>query len=431
MRRARPFQTKEDREAGWDNAFGTDDAATKAKTRPDLDPELLALQASWCSQAKPRRASRVSAMTFEEEHDDSPPPPQPTRVKGGSVNYDAPLFLQALEKFGDRSKTPPGRRSKTKTPLLLLKGSGGGGGGGRARIALESARAADSALNGRPAPTDPEEGAFMRDWASKWDFVYDFVDAEKAKREAEAKAKRLGQQLILHAAHLAAASGGGVGYGSFGRRPYYSAPHPGYSTSSSSSASASSSGSSTPARHRGGSSSSERNDVEDLPNYPKNPRASTGSGTGGGGAGGGARPSGTGSNSSSSSSSSSSGGDSGGGSSGGGAARALAAAPFPPAASWEDFEAKLAAAIAAGGGGPPLKLADVPWPRGAVIAGLQDAPRGSAPAKKLVRACLLRWHPDKFAKVLRVMEPADRAAAAAQAQDVARRILAEKEAAGF
>ena len=87
-----------------------------------------------------------------------------------------------------------------------------------------------------------------------------------------------------------------------------------------------------------------------------------------------------------------------------------------PPTSWEKLEAKLA-------GRRELHLSDVPWP--ALGHPVLNLSKGNP--KKAFRSALLRWHPDKFQKILHRMNAAEKAEAVIRVQEVTRRIILEKE----
>jgi hypothetical protein len=81
-----------------------------------------------------------------------------------------------------------------------------------------------------------------------------------------------------------------------------------------------------------------------------------------------------------------------------------------------------------GGGAAPvqeLKGADIPWPPAASVSGC-TASMGEAERKKRLRSALLRWHPDKFGRILGRVRAADRAAVLEAVGAVTKRILHEK-----
>ena len=92
-----------------------------------------------------------------------------------------------------------------------------------------------------------------------------------------------------------------------------------------------------------------------------------------------------------------------------------------PRANWEEFEVKLSSP-------EKVRFADIPWPS----SGERILCARGTPSKKDVRKALLRWHPDKFQKILsRIDDQEERAKAVAMVQEVTRRIIAEKEAASM
>jgi hypothetical protein len=216
--------------------------------------------------------------------------------------------------------------------------------------------------------TAADEASFWAEWQGKWDFVYEFVEVEKARIEAEEKVRQQGSQLVKAripgSGRQSSAPGAYPGFPqAFFMEPPDEAP--------------------SGASRR--SVRFEQQSVEYLPGYPKARSASQ--------------------------------------------SRAPAApAPAAPAlisvsstATWEELEAKLA-------GSGELCFVDVPWPLpGRPVLELAAGNN----AKKVLRAALLRWHPDKFQKILARIAPAGKAEAVAKVQEVTRRIIAEKNSAGL
>lgn len=94
-------------------------------------------------------------------------------------------------------------------------------------------------------------------------------------------------------------------------------------------------------------------------------------------------------------------------------------------AAWSAFEERIREGGAAARA-PWLQFTDIPWPTGlSMVSGITvgDSPRD---CKKKLRAAMLRWHPDKWAKVMAALEEPSRAAVIAKVQEVTRRILDEK-----
>jgi hypothetical protein len=83
---------------------------------------------------------------------------------------------------------------------------------------------------------------------------------------------------------------------------------------------------------------------------------------------------------------------------------------------WKEFETN---------GKVSICYDDIPWPPTAgTISGVSSS-SGSG-AKKLLRAALIRWHPDKFAKILKRVHEADRARTLEAVKAITRSILDEK-----
>ena len=81
-----------------------------------------------------------------------------------------------------------------------------------------------------------------------------------------------------------------------------------------------------------------------------------------------------------------------------------------------------------GGGAAPvqeLKGADIPWLPAASVSGCTVS-MDEAERKKRLRSALLRWHPDKFGRILGRVRAADRAAVLEAVGAVTKRILHEK-----
>jgi len=394
MRRTR-HRSKSELENGWNSDF----AGTKKnekKERADLDIDLLQMQTSWCTAISRTKTpfgfhSRVPLDDDEDEDMDgagSSERIKGDRVKSGAINRDAPLFLRALDQFG---QSPPSRAATPSSsslsiaryahPRTTARANGAPPAKGLERIEAKPAGRKNRALTearekDHRYSTDAEEASFWASWQQKWDFVYDFVDAEKAKIEAEKKARNRGLVILR-------ARGSNFGLGSQSNVP---GSYPDFLPSAFAQKPAERSSSSSR-----WSAKSEKESVGGLPDYSKNSSSKTQS-RGGSTASTPSAP-----------------------------ARAPAVPPpHVPTTTWEDLDAKLA-------GEGELCLDDVPWPPpGRPILDL-----ATGNAKKVLRAALLRWHPDKFQKIIARIEPAGKAEALVRVQEVARRIIAEKESSGL
>jgi hypothetical protein len=391
MRRAQR-RSKSELEDGWNSDFAGSKKIEK-KERADLDVDLLQMQASWCTDATRAKTpfGFHSRMPLDDDEDEDINGAEflgrneGDRVKSGAVNRDAPLFLKALDQFGQsppsRAPTPssaslsisryahPRTTARTsrdppakRVPRTEAKAAG------RKSKNLAEAREKDHRYS-----TDLEEASFWASWQQKWDFVYDFVDAEKAKIEAEKKARNRGLVILK-------ARGGNSGLGLQSNTPGL---YPNFQSS-------------TFARNPSGRPSSasrwsakcEKESVGGLPDCSSSkppPRNGFTESTP-------TLP----------------------------APAPGAPPPNVPATTWEYLDAKLA-------GEGELGLDDVPWPP----PGRPIMELNTGNAKKILRTALLRWHPDKFQKIIARIEPAGKAEALVRVQEVARRIIAEKESAGL
>ena len=132
---------------GWDDDFtGTSARALKAPRGP-VDEELLALQAAW-APGRPRRRKPelgTALATYDADlvwrADD-----RRSDVRSGGLNYDAPLMLEGLRRYERRGARP--------------RSPGGDGGG--------------------------DDDACFAYFEKKWDYIYAFVDRERARERREA-----------------------------------------------------------------------------------------------------------------------------------------------------------------------------------------------------------------------------------------------------
>mmetsp|Transcript_148031 Transcript_148031/g.258170 ORF Transcript_148031/g.258170 Transcript_148031/m.258170 type:complete len:333 (+) Transcript_148031:33-1031(+) len=90
-------------------------------------------------------------------------------------------------------------------------------------------------------------------------------------------------------------------------------------------------------------------------------------------------------------------------------------------AAWAAFEKQVAAGVQG------LRFLDVPWPVSLpTVSGVEPRENLDARKRKL-RAALVRWHPDKWSKVLDCIHEADRGQVVERVKEVTRRIIDEKK----
>lgn len=88
---------------------------------------------------------------------------------------------------------------------------------------------------------------------------------------------------------------------------------------------------------------------------------------------------------------------------------------------WTRFEQRVS------GGARDLNLIDVPWPTSLVTVSGVSADERLEERKKKLRAALVRWHPDKWCKLLESINECDRAKVIEKVKEVTRRIIEEKK----
>jgi hypothetical protein len=96
----------------------------------------------------------------------------------------------------------------------------------------------------------------------------------------------------------------------------------------------------------------------------------------------------------------------------------------PPPLTWEEFEMKLKS-------DSPICYHDIPWP--SLSHPIINLSKGASAkeSKNQIRSALIRWHPDKFQKILsKIDDAAERLKAVHMVQEVARKIITEKESLG-
>lgn len=405
-------KTRHELEQGWDSSL-SDEAIEPIHERPKLDADLLSLQTGWVApsdsgQAQPpmrlRRLRRCEAAQSEDEEEVTCP--KEARVKSGHVNYDAPLYLKAIRNFDEnaqRSNAKPriGALTASKLPLVLsgvarqADDSDGSRVEEKQRIARKvssrnndpvifnshfavdfdggSQKPHSTSTNNAKLPSCSTDEEIWAEWKSKWDFVYDYVDAEKEKIKAEEERQRQqSQQRLLLFSHkherrkvnLDTAAGLG---------PSVRFPH---TSRTSHRASDSGSGSDRQEDPRSQSNhANSRGKIGPSPSHSKHGILSP------------------------------------------------LAVPVKKKLPWSSFEELLKTASS-------VTLDDIPFPEpGEPILGVG----ASAPEKrKALRCALLRWHPDKFHRVLsKIKDPTERLHAAGLVEAVARRIIAEKEDGGL
>jgi hypothetical protein len=88
---------------------------------------------------------------------------------------------------------------------------------------------------------------------------------------------------------------------------------------------------------------------------------------------------------------------------------------------WARFEQRIS------GGARDLHLIDVPWPTSLTTVSGVTACETLAERKRKLRAALVRWHPDKWSKILECIHENDRAKVVEKIKEVTRRIIEEKK----
>lgn len=88
---------------------------------------------------------------------------------------------------------------------------------------------------------------------------------------------------------------------------------------------------------------------------------------------------------------------------------------------WARFEQRVS------GGARDLHIIDVPWPTSLVTVSGVTACETLAERKRKLRAALVRWHPDKWCKLLECIHENDRAKVVERVKEVTRRIIEEKK----
>jgi len=91
-------------------------------------------------------------------------------------------------------------------------------------------------------------------------------------------------------------------------------------------------------------------------------------------------------------------------------------------AHWARFEQRASAA-----GARDLRLVDVPWPTSLTTVSGVSAGESLDARKRKLRAALVRWHPDKWGKLLECIHESDRAKVVERIKEVTRRIIEEKK----
>jgi len=91
-------------------------------------------------------------------------------------------------------------------------------------------------------------------------------------------------------------------------------------------------------------------------------------------------------------------------------------------AHWARFEQRASAA-----GARDLRLVDVPWPTSLTSVSGVSAGESLDVRKRKLRAALIRWHPDKWSKLLDCIHESDRTKVVEKVKEVTRRIIDEKK----
>ena len=369
-------------EDGWNSDF-TGVKQTEHRSFDPMDSELLALQSNWCEKPKPRRRTELLLLAAadndeEGEGGERGVKSRASQVKSGGLNYDAPLFLEAMNSL---QEPPRGRR---RLPPRIM------GGGSH----VTSAHPPSSHWS-------EQDNADFANWSTRWKSVYEWVDSKKKEQAQAEKKKREEMFGIPHASWAAsaaasasaaaAAEGEEMPTWSSHRRPSAEGtgtswgPHWKSSSASYSRGTGRSSGAGGGHRWSSSEAERERQRVRDLPDYPQQHQSQSRS-------------------------------------------QSRQRPPEPRAdqdtlwALFEDLVTKKG----------PLQLKDIPWPSssGSVI-GLASGD-SETQKKKKVKICLRRWHPDKFQRILNcIASEEERTVALKQVQAVTQRIIEEKERAGL
>lgn len=311
-------------EEGWNSTFCPSLIEKSTQSRPRLNTDLLSLQAGWTKQEDDTELSAEELSTNSKYKKEVK-----KGVKSGEINYDAHLFLKAIGTYDERSK-------KVTQPRRMMSHHN-----------TSQIRTIQT--------TEKNEESYWEEWKYKWDFIYDFVELEKKRIEAEEKLKKRENQLL----HLKSHAEGTYSTGGGGVPPQRNYNHTFKQRQ-------------TNEKH----SSSDR--CCSLPSILKTTHLP----------------------------------------------------PSVPQLTWEEFELKLKT-------DSNICYQDIPWPP--ISQKIINIPSSSSrnsintkDIKLLIRKALIRWHPDKFQKVLsRIQNEEERLKALHMVQEVTRRIIAEKEASRF
>lgn len=93
-------------------------------------------------------------------------------------------------------------------------------------------------------------------------------------------------------------------------------------------------------------------------------------------------------------------------------------------AAWASFEKQVAASVQG------MRLLDVPWPSSLPTVSGVEAQESLEVRKRKLRAALVRWHPDKWSRILECIHETDRGQVVERVKEVTRRIIQEKKVYG-
>lgn len=107
--------------------------------------------------------------------------------------------------------------------------------------------------------------------------------------------------------------------------------------------------------------------------------------------------------------------------------RAPQASALRPFATFGEFEAAWSKFERAVDAGKPIRCADVPWPTALPTVSGVSAGDNAAERKKMLRAALVRWHPDKWGSIFALVCEEDSQIVMEKVKEVTRRIIDERK----
>jgi len=89
-------------------------------------------------------------------------------------------------------------------------------------------------------------------------------------------------------------------------------------------------------------------------------------------------------------------------------------------AAWTSLEPKIS-------GAKPLRCSDIPWPTSLkTVSGIEDSD-SAADKKRKLRAALVRWHPDKWGRIMDAVQKDEQSLVMERVKEVTQRVLDEKK----